>query len=404
MTRVAEQPSALKTFDREGKSQRSVVILGSTGSIGVNALEVVRALAPRFRVVGLSTDRNVNRLAEQVREFSAPAVAVLDQEAAHRFRGLGLQAYGRPVEVYTGVEGLIRLVRETEGELVLSGVVGAGGLKPLLAALKGRKVVALANKEPLVMAGELVIQEARRHGATIIPVDSEHSAIFQCLQGARRDTIRRVILTASGGPFYRRSHLEQITVQEALAHPTWKMGKKITIDSATLMNKGFEAIEAHHLFGLPMESVEVLIHPQSIVHSLVEFIDGAVLAQLSRPDMRLPIQYALTYPDRVETTLPALRLEEAKALTFEAPDFRQFPCLQLALEAGRVGGTSPTVLNAANEVAVAAFLAERIPFTQIAHIVARVLGRHVPRPHPTLEEILEADREARDAAQALVPC
>lgn len=403
MGRVAERPTREKLVDPQQKSLRSVIVLGSTGSIGVNTLDVIHTLGPGYRVVGLSTHRNIDRLAEQVGAFHPRAVAVLDPEAARRFRDMGLQAQGRPVEVYTGVEGLCQLVRESTAQVVLSGVVGAIGLRPLLTALAGHKVVALANKETLVMAGELVMQEAHRHGATIIPVDSEHSAIFQCLQGAAGNVARRLILTASGGPFYRRTDLEQITVKEALAHPTWKMGKKITIDSATLMNKGFEAIEAHHLFQLSMDAIEILIHPQSIMHSLVEFIDGSVLAQLSWPDMRLPIQYALTYPHRAAMDLPPLRLED-KALTFEAPDFHQFPCLQLALQAGRAGGVTPAVLNAANEVAVEAFLAERIPFSKISQIVTEVLQEHSPQSHPALDEILEADRRAREAAGALVSC
>jgi 1-deoxy-D-xylulose-5-phosphate reductoisomerase len=305
--------------------------------------------------------------------------------------------------VLSGLDGLIEMAQWPSANFVLSAVVGAVGLTPLLKALRSGRTVALANKEALIMAGELVMAEAKRWKATLLPVDSEHSAIFQCLQSASAKEVRRLILTASGGPFYRfKGDFAKVTVAQALAHPTWKMGKKITIDSATLMNKGIETIEAAILFGLPIEQVDIVIHPQSIVHSLVDFVDGAMLAQLSWPDMCLPIQYALTYPVRYPGRLPTLDLVKAKSLEFYTPDFRRFPCLTLAREAAKKGGSWPTVLNAADEVAVHAFLDGKIRFSDIAKIVEKTLGKHKETGRLTLENVLAADQWARRSAKEFV--
>jgi 1-deoxy-D-xylulose-5-phosphate reductoisomerase len=340
---------------------------------------------------------------DQVKRYQPEVVSVWDEATAREIRSKGIRVNGKTLLVLSGVEGLVELAQWPTANFVLSAVVGAIGLRPLLKALRAGKMVALANKEALVMAGELVMAEAKRWNATLLPVDSEHSAIFQCLQGAAGRDVKRLILTASGGPFYRyKGDLSKVTVKQALNHPTWKMGKKITIDSATLMNKGIETIEAAILYGLPIERVEVIIHPQSIVHSLVDFVDGAMLAQLSWPDMCLPIQYALTYPARVEGRLPSLDLAKARNLEFYAPDFRRFPCLTLARGAARKGGSYPAVLNAADEVAVHAFLEGRIRFTDIARIVEKTLAKHKGSERMTLETILETDAWARRAAKELL--
>jgi 1-deoxy-D-xylulose-5-phosphate reductoisomerase len=341
----------------------------------------------------------VGLLKRQVEEFNPRIVAVFDRDAAQDMKNWGRS---RRLQVWEGVDGLARLAAAPESNFVLSAVVGAVGLLPLLRAVQAGKTVALANKEALIVAGDLVMAEARKHGATILPVDSEHSAIFQCL-GSRAQSIRRIILTASGGAFYRYSgNLNKVTPTQALKHPTWKMGKKITIDCATLTNKGLEAIEAHHLFGVPLENIHIVIHPQSIVHSLVEFIDGAMLAQLSHPDMRLPIQYALTYPERRSTTVRPLELEEIQRLEFFKPDFRRFPCLEMVLKAGRRGGLFPAVLNGANEVAVEGFIQGRIPFTGISRVLGKVMGMYgkvKTTPQLSLETILAADAWAREKAK-----
>ncbi len=397
MTPAANRPA------KKAIGERRMILLGSTGSIGVNALGVSELLGPRCLIVGLSAHSNIDRLIAQVRRFSPEVVSVWSEQDAARIRTLGLRPHGKPLIVLYGLDGLLALATWPTANFVLSSVVGAVGLRPLLAALRAGKTVALANKEALVMAGELVMAEAKRWGATLLPVDSEHSAIFQCLQGNSKD-IKRLILTASGGPFYRyKKSLSHVTVAQALDHPTWKMGRKITIDSATLMNKGLETLEAAILFGLPIDRVDVLIHPKSIVHSLVEFTDGAMLAQLSTPDMCLPIQYAMTYPDRLAGRLKPLDLVKERSLEFYQPDFRRFPCLALARAAARKGNTWPTVLNAADEVAVYAFLEGRIRFTQIARVVEKTLEKHQGSSRLSLESVLEADRWARERAKELLP-
>ncbi len=384
-------------------AEKKIVILGSTGSIGVNALGVVDLLGERCRIVGLSAHGNTERLLEQVRKYSPEAIAVWEESDAQNIREQHIRVRGKPLVVLSGIDGLVQLAKWSSANFVLSAVVGAVGLKPLLAALREGKMVALANKEALVMAGTLVMNEAKRWKATLLPVDSEHSAIFQCLQGAAKKTVERLILTASGGPFYRhKKSLTDVTVKQALAHPTWKMGKKITVDSATLMNKGLETLEAAILFDLPIDMVDVLIHPQSIVHSFVEFVDGAMLAQLSWPDMCLPIQYAMTYPDRSRGRLPSLDLAKVKTLDFYEPDFRRFPCLSLAREAARKGNTWPAVLNAADEVAVYAFLEGKIAFTAIPRIVDKALTKHKGSSRLSLETVLEADRWGRQFAKELI--
>jgi 1-deoxy-D-xylulose-5-phosphate reductoisomerase len=397
-----------KTVDRPAPAMRSsaspkerrVVILGSTGSIGVNALGVTELLGDRCRVVGLSAYGNTDRLLEQVKRYSPEVVAVWEEGAAKQIRSLGLKVRGKPLEVLSGIEGLVGLATWPGANFVLSSVVGGVGLRPLLAAIRAGRTVALANKEALVMAGALVMSEVKRWNATLLPVDSEHSAIFQCLEGCQGRGVKRLILTASGGPFYRyKGSWNDVTVEQALAHPTWKMGKKITIDSATLMNKGLETLEAAILFDLPIDQVDVVIHPQSIVHSLVEYVDGAMLAQLSLPDMCLPIQYAMTYPERLPGRLKPLDLAKAKALEFYEPEFRRFPCLTLARDAARKGGTYPTVLNAADEVAVYAFLGGEIAFSSIPKVVEKTLSKHRGAARVTLDAILEADRWARAAAK-----
>jgi 1-deoxy-D-xylulose-5-phosphate reductoisomerase len=384
---------------------KKIVILGSTGSIGLNALKVVSDMPGYFEVLGLSANANTEILARQVREFKPRMVSLFEPRASEEFK-MGLN--GACQHLPPGVEGLVEMASHPDVDLVLTSLVGGVGFAPLLAAVRSGKNVALANKEPMVMAGAQFMREAQRWKARILPVDSEPSAIFQCLEGRTprrpssfKDMLRRVLLTASGGAFYaRQGDLSEVTVEEALRHPTWKMGKKITIDCATLMNKGFEAIEIMNLFGLKHSQIEIIIHPQSIVHSAVEFSDGAILAQLSPPDMRLPIQYALTYPERTIRVIESLDLFDVGKLTFKKPDFKRFPCLELASEAARQGGGAGAVLNAADEVAVEAFIQGRIRFTDIPRVIERTLGAYSPSGGlPSFAEIVETDAWARSKAQ-----
>jgi 1-deoxy-D-xylulose-5-phosphate reductoisomerase len=378
---------------------RRVLILGSTGSIGTQALDVVARSGGELEVVGISAESSWEALVGQARELGVRRIALADADAAARAAEAWTDG-----EVLGGAEGLVRLVVESEADLVLNALVGSAGLGPTVATLGEGIDLALANKESLVVGGELVTQLAEATGAAIVPVDSEHSAIHQLLAGERVGTVDRLILTASGGPFRGRGaqELREVSVEQALAHPTWAMGGKITIDSATLMNKGLELIEAHHLFGTPYERIDVVVHPQSIVHSLIQLCDGATLAHLGYPDMRVPIGYALHHPERVELPVAPLDLPALGALTFEAPDLDTFACLRLAREAGEAGGTAPCVLNAANEVAVHAFLGGRLRFSEIAEVIARTLDA-VPagRVH-AFETLYRADREAREAARAQV--
>ena len=378
---------------------KRIVILGSTGSIGRNALWVAERFPDRLQVVGLGAGKNIDLLAEQVQRFRPRVIAVLTSELAGDLR----RRLPPNTEILAGLSGYQQVAALPESELVLSAMVGAAGLMPTLAALRAGKDVALANKETLVMAGDLVTTEVRRHQVTLLPVDSEHSAIFQALTGHRRQDLRRIVLTASGGPFLHADpeELQRVTPALALAHPNWRMGPKVTIDSATLMNKGLEVIEARWLFDLDVSQIGVAIHPQSIVHSLVEYVDGSVIAQLGIPDMRVPIAYALTYPERLPLDLPPLDLLAVQTLTFLEPDRARFPCLGLAFAALKAGGTMPAALNAANEVAVEAFLAGRIPFLAIGAVVEETLGRHRSSPAVHVEVILSADRWAREEARRI---
>jgi 1-deoxy-D-xylulose-5-phosphate reductoisomerase len=378
-----------------------LVILGSTGSIGKSTLEVVRRYPDRFRVVGLSTNRKIDLLAQQIHEFSPEMVSVGDRASRESIQGL---FSGLPVT--EGASGLQELAG-MDADVVVCGIVGAAGLLPVIRAIDAGRRIALANKEPLVMAGRLVMEHARRCGAEILPVDSEHNAVFQCLHGHRMEEVCCIHLTASGGPFYNkpRESLADVSPEQAASHPTWDMGAKISVDSATLMNKGLEIIEAKWLFGLPLEKIDVVIHPQSIVHSLVEFTDGSILAQLGVTDMKFPILFALTWPDRVPVAMERLDLARMGSLSFAKPDFREFPCLQLALEAARAGGTAPAVLNAANEVAVEAFCRNAIGFLHISEIVKRVLNAMPVEEDSDFDTILAIDAAARrmawDAVEAL---
>jgi 1-deoxy-D-xylulose-5-phosphate reductoisomerase len=375
---------------------KNVVLLGSTGSIGTSTVKVAEDLPDRIRLVGLAAGNNTTLLLEQARKHRPEAISISHPDKA---RDLG-KFFGAATQVYSGDEGLIKLATLPAADIVLIAIVGTAGLKPALAAIRAGKDIAVASKEILVMAGEIVMSEARKHGVRVLAVDSEHSAIFQCLDGKPSSSVRKLWLTASGGPFRNtpKEEFPNITVERALKHPSWVMGKKITIDSATLFNKGLEMIEARWLFDIGIERVGVLVHPQSIVHSMVEFVDGALLAQLSTPDMCLPIQYALTYPDRAPSGRVQTNFAKLGNLTFEEPDEERFPALKLARRAGEVGGTLPAVLNAANEVAVEAFVNGKINFPQITETVRRTMEAHKVVLHPALEQILEADAWARREA------
>lgn len=375
--------------------RKNIAILGSTGSIGCNALDVIESLGGPYRAVALSGHRQTDKLLEQVRRHRPPAIAVTDGEAddanLDEIRRLG-------VRIYRGPEAMVELVQREEVDVVLAAVVGAAGLPAVLAAVRAGKRLALANKESLVVAGSLLVPEARKRGMDILPVDSEHSAIFQAIHCGKKKEIRRLIITASGGPFRKatRQQMEQATLADALNHPTWRMGNKITIDSATMFNKALEIIEACWLFDLPPEQIEVVIHPESVVHSMVEFVDNSVIAQLGPPDMRTPIQYALTYPERADGISRRLDLSKAFTLHFEPPDFERFPALQLAYDVAKKGATAGAVLNAANETAVAAFMAGQISFGEISRLVQLTIDAHQLQTAPSLDDLLAADRWARD--------
>ncbi|MCI5162324.1 MAG: 1-deoxy-D-xylulose-5-phosphate reductoisomerase [Candidatus Electrothrix sp. AX5] len=381
------------------KAFKSLSLLGSTGSIGKNVLNVVRSFPDRFRIVGLSAGRNIAELADQVQEFQPECISVADQALASQLITLLPEEYRG--KVFWGEEGNQKVATVPAAEMLVSAVVGAVGLLPTLAAIAEGKDIGLANKETLVMAGRLVMQAAREHKVSLLPIDSEHSAIFQALEAGRRDDVGMIILTASGGPFRAldKEGLCQATPDQALAHPNWDMGRKISIDSATMMNKGLEVIEACWLFDVPVEKIRVVVHPESIVHSLVEYIDGSVMAQLGIPDMRIPIAYALSYPERIPLNLSRLSLSECGKLSFEKPDYDRFPALGLAFRVMEEGGVKPAVLNAANEVAVAAFLDEQIGFTDITAIVASTLDCFAPGDDLDLDAILAADRKAREIAE-----
>jgi 1-deoxy-D-xylulose-5-phosphate reductoisomerase len=374
---------------------KRITILGSTGSIGQSTLDVVGRNSDAFKVVALTAGRNIDLFERQIRSFAPEVVAVADARAAD---ALGKRVNG--VEILSGPEGINQVAAYVESDFVLSSIVGAAGLMPTVAAIRAGKEIGLANKESLVMAGEIVMGEAKRSGVRIIPVDSEHSAVFQCIEGRQPTGVRRIILTASGGPFFdrKKEELAGVTAKDALRHPNWNMGRKITIDSATLMNKGLEVIEACRLFDMPAERVSVLVHPQSIVHSMVEFRDRSCIAQMSVPDMRGPISFALAYPERIDDPIPALELERVGSLTFRPPDHEAFPCLSYAYDALKEGGTMPCVLNAANEVAVYAFLEGGIGFLDIARVIRKTMDGHQTRPVLDFGNVIDADRQARETA------
>jgi len=379
---------------------KNIAILGSTGSIGLSALAVLRARKDKFRVIALSTNADTAALIKQVKEFRPAFVCVNDRRAAS-----GLKSkLGPSTKLFTGEQGLAELARQKRIDMVLVAVSGSAALIPLLAAIESKKDIALANKEALVMAGALVMEEARRNKVKVIPVDSEQSAIWQCLKGQERKDLETIYLTASGGPLRNtaQSALKKISLRQVLKHPRWKMGKKITVDSATLMNKGLELLEAMFLFGVPLEKVKIIIHPEAIIHSMVEFVDGVVLAQLSATDMRIPIQYALSYPERLSGNLPRLDFPALKLLRFEKPDFKKFPCLRLALRSARELGTMPAVMNAANEISVEEFLKGEIKFMDIPRITERVMNRHHNVRRHVLKDILKADLWARNEAHKII--
>jgi 1-deoxy-D-xylulose-5-phosphate reductoisomerase len=385
----------------ENSGQRKrVVILGATGSIGESALKVAHDIPERMEIVGLAANSNAEKLAAAANETRAQSVCLVDET---KINILERELEYKP-RIFAGQQGLREIACLPNAEMVLVAIVGTGGLRPALAAIEAGKDLAVASKEILVMAGEIVMREARENSVKVLPVDSEHNAIFQCLEGKRSLDVRRIILTASGGPFREtpRKDFDSITPEQALKHPTWNMGPKITIDSATLFNKGLEMIEAHWLFGVEMKRVEVVIHPQSIVHSMVEFADGSTLAQLSYSNMCFPIQYAVTWPDRVPNTLPPLDFSKLSRLEFFTPRYDDFPALNLARRAGEIGGTLPAVMNAANEVAVAGFLDRQVRFPEIWQIVEEVMNGHASVAHPDLDAILQADRWARKEAQGHV--
>lgn len=377
---------------------KKISILGSTGSIGVNTLRVISSLGKEYKVVGLTAQKNVDLLVKQIKQFKPEIVALMDEGKSRELQRKLLRIDYKPLHILFGLSGLINVATYPGSNFLVSSLVGAVGLIPTLEAIKKKKTIALANKEILVMAGEIIIREALKHKVKIIPLDSEHSAIFQCLRGGKTEEVKKIILTASGGPFYRypKKNLEKVTVSEALMHPNWCMGKKISVDSATLMNKGLELIEAYYLFGVEIEKIQIVIHPQSIIHSMVEFVDGSIIAQLGIADMRLPIQFALTYPYRQESTRASLKLEKLSSLSFAKPDFKRFPCLQLAVKAARKGKSMPTVLNAANEVAVDAFLNGKIKFLDIPALIQYVISKHKLIENLTLEKILEIDLWTRN--------
>jgi len=377
---------------------KNVVVLGSTGSIGRNTLSVLSDFADRFKVFGFSTNTNTDLLQKQIQRFQPQMVAITDRK--------GFEAFQKTdeTEILFGIAGLKKLCSEPEVDLVINALVGSVGLLPSFEAVESGKDLAIANKETLVIAGGLLIRKAKEKNVRILPIDSEHSAILQCLLTGKKEEVRRLILTASGGPFLdrKKEDLKNIKVKEALSHPTWEMGKKITVDSATLMNKGLEVIEAHWLFDMPADKIRILIHPQSIIHSMVEFVDGSLIAQMSVPDMKIPIQYALFCPERLPTNNRPLDLTQVKNLTFEEPDQEKFPCLEICYQTLEMGGTAPAVLNAANELAVKAFLEEKISFIDICEIVTATLKHHQVMENPSLDDILNADKWSREEAGRII--
>jgi 1-deoxy-D-xylulose-5-phosphate reductoisomerase len=377
---------------------KKLSILGSTGSIGTQTLDIVKNNPHEFKVVGLTANKNIELLKNQINEFKPESVAVMDNEKAD------LLKEDVDINVYSGIDGIIKIAALDETDTIVNSLVGSIGVKPTVEAIRNKKNIALANKETLVTAGSIVMEEVKKNDVNLMPIDSEHSAIFQCLNGENIDDINKIIITASGGPFkdYTKQQLENVSVNDALNHPTWNMGNKITIDSATLMNKGFEVIEAHWLYGIGYKDIEVVTHPQSIIHSLVEFKDNSTVAQLSLPDMKMPIQYALSYPKRFELNVKKLNLTEVKNLSFEKPNFELFPCLKYAYDAGNIGGTMPAVLNAVNEVAVYAFLDNKIKFLDIPRLIKTMMEKHNVIKNPVLNKILEIDKQIKEETQKII--
>ena len=373
-------------------------ILGSTGSIGTQTLEIVRKFPNEFKVVGLTTNKNSELLLKQIKEFKPKAVSIMDKSKVDDLLNFS------SCQVYSGMEGLKKIAALNEADTLVNSLVGSVGIEPTYHAIKNKKNIALANKETLVAAGSIIMGEAKKNNVNLMPVDSEHSAIFQCLNGENINEVKKLTITCSSGPFknYKKEQLQNVTVSDALNHPTWSMGAKITIDSATLMNKGFEVIEAHWLYGIDYEKIKILIHPQSIIHSLVEFQDNSVIAQLGMPDMKLPIQYALSYPKRFSNNSQSLDLAKIKSLEFQEPDFESFPCLNYAYEAGKIGGTLPAVMNAANEAAVYAFLDSKIRFLDIQRLIKKIMDEHKIIKNPDLNEILEADKKTREETKKVI--
>jgi 1-deoxy-D-xylulose-5-phosphate reductoisomerase len=378
---------------------KKLVVLGSTGSIGVNTLNVVREFPDNFSITALTVNTNVGELVEQVREFNPEFVVIRDKKAAEKFGVLNDQS----VKILSGDEGLIEVTKNSDYDILVSALVGFAGLAPTIEGIKRGKRIALANKETLVVAGEIIVELCRNHNSEMIPVDSEHSAIFQCLVGENTGELEKLILTASGGPFREKSlaDLKNVSVKEALDHPNWSMGSKITIDSATMMNKGLEVIEAHWLFDLPKEKIEVVVHPQSVIHSMVEFVDGSIKAQLSLPDMKLPIQYALSYPNRFKSKFVETNFAKLHSLTFYEPDLEKFKCLKLAFDVMAAAGTAPCILNAANEIAVSSFLEGKIKFLEIPQLIENALNKMENHFSPDIETIFECDSNTRKYLELL---
>ncbi len=377
---------------------KSISILGSTGSIGTQTLEIVRKFPDEFKIVGLTANKNSDLLLRQIKEFKPKAAAIMDKSKTGDLLNFS------SCQIYSGTEGINRIAALSEADTVVNALVGSAGIEPTYCAIKGKKNIALANKETLVAAGPVIMEEAKKNNVSLMPIDSEHSAIFQCLNGEKIHEVKRLIVTCSGGPFknYNKEQLENAALNDALKHPTWSMGSKITIDSATLMNKGLEVIEAHFLYGIGYEKINVLIHPQSIVHSLVEFADNSVIAQLGLPDMKIPIQYALSYPRRLQNTQAPLDLAKIKTLDFKEPDFEKFPCLKYAYEAGAIGGTMPAAMNAANEAAVQAFIENKIRFLDIRRLIRKTMDGHDTVKNPSLSEIIDADKLAREKMKIFI--
>ncbi len=379
---------------------KRILILGSTGSIGINTLNVIRNFPEKFSITALTVNTRIDLLEPQIKEFNPEFVVVKNKELAEELR----KRTGKSTKVLSGIDGLTKVASESDYDILIGAMVGFAGLVPTIEAIKRGKRIALANKETLVVAGELVNELVKQYKSEIIPVDSEHSAIFQCMSGENPAEVEKLILTASGGPFreMRKEDFEEVTVEDALNHPNWKMGNKITIDSATMMNKGLEVIEAHWLFNLPKEKIDVVVHPQSIVHSMVQFVDGSIKAQMGLPDMKLPIQYALTYPERLPNSFPRTSLSEISTLTFSKPDPEKFVCLRLAYETLETGGTAPCILNAANEIAVDKFLKKEIKFSDIPALICNALDHFDNHKNPELQTIIEQDKQTREYVKNLV--